>query len=500
MLENRSFDHMLGYLKQLNPNIDGLNGNETNPLNPSDPSSGYVQVSNTAGYVTSVDPGHSVHSTTTQLWGDGNPHPEETPMDGFVYSYNVNAGDSSDSGAAIMECFDSQTVPAISTLATSFAVFDRWHASIPGPTQPNRMFLFSATSDGAASNDDVHIAMGYTQKTIFESMYESGHSFGGYYSDFPGFLIMRHLREPKYWPYIKQIQRFYEDCAAGVLPAFSFLEPRWFTVGNYGASDEHPPHDVVYGEHLIADVYEAIRSSPLWEKTLLIITFDEHGGFFDHVPTPLENVPNPDGKVSEDPKFAFERLGIRVPTIVCSPWVGKGVVYHEPTADQQSGEKGSRWEHSSVAATLKNMFGLPNFLTNRDAWAASFASTIVTESRPRTDCPVTLPVPGTDLQKQWRQYARRTELTEEMIRQIEHRGEASGAALSDLQYEMLTIARGLTNDNTNIYSLKTEHQGALYARNQLHKFFNNGHSLPGYDDLIARQYHTGDVTCVCSTI
>ena len=82
MLENRSFDHVLGFLKRLNPNIDGLNGNETNPINPSDPNSPVVTVSNTAPYVTTVDPGHSVPSTTTQLWGDGNVHPEEPPMNG----------------------------------------------------------------------------------------------------------------------------------------------------------------------------------------------------------------------------------------------------------------------------------------------------------------------------------------------------------------------------------------------------------------------------------
>lgn len=92
----------------------------------------------------------------------------------FVYSYNVDAGDSSDEGAAIMQCFSSQTVPAISTLATSFAIFDRYHASIPGPTQPNRMFIFSATSDGAANNNDVHIAIGYDQKTVFDNLFENG--------------------------------------------------------------------------------------------------------------------------------------------------------------------------------------------------------------------------------------------------------------------------------------------------------------------------------------
>merc|ERR1712137_1259692 len=466
-LENRSFDHMLGFLKQINPDIDGLDGTESNPLNPSDPNSPVVHVTDNADYVTIVDPGHSVHSTTTQLWGDGNVHGDIPAMDGF----NVDAGDSADQGAAIMECFSSQTVPAISTLATSFALVDRWHASIPGPTQPNRMFVFSATSDGAANNNDAHIAIGYPQRSIFDSLYDAGHSFGVYYSDFPGALILRHLREPKYWPYIKQIHQFYNDCQSGVLPSFSFLEPRWFTVGDIGASDQHPPHNVALGEYIIANVYEAIRNSPLWEKTLLIVTYDEHGGFFDHVPTPILHVPNPDGKVSRDPPFAFERLGVRVPAILVTPWVASGTVFNEPTEEQSSGEEGCRWEHSSIASSMKHLFNLPDFLTRRDTWAAHFETAVVTESAPRTDCPLELPLPGSTDEKAKRKIELTNPVTDEYIRKCEEQGNISTDPLTDLQYEILTVAKGLTADDMDVYSLKTEHQGAVYVRTQLQKFF-----------------------------
>jgi len=463
---------MLGFLKRINPDIDGLDGTESNPLNPSDPSSPVVHVSDNAEYVTSVDPGHSVNSTTTQLWGDGNVHPNVPAMDGFVYSFNVDAGDSADQGAGIMQCFNSQTVPASSTLATSFALCDRWHAAIPGPTQPNRMYVFSATSDGAANNNDAHLIAGYPQTTIFDNLYDAGHSFGLYYSDFPGALVMRKLRQKKYWPYIKQLKQFFNDCKSGTLPTYSFLEPRWFDMGDLGANDNHPPHNVALGEYLIANVYEALRKSPLWSQTLLIVTYDEHGGFYDHVPTPVANVPNPDGKVSTDPPFAFDRLGVRVPTMLISPWISKGVVIHEPNAEQQSGEVGSRWEHSSICSSLKRMFDLPEFLTKRDAWAAHFDTTIVMESRPRTDCPLELPLPGDQSLKAKKLLEFTTEVTPELIEQYEREGRISTAPLTDLQYEFMMIASGLTPEiDFDVYSLKTEHEGALYVRRQLELFF-----------------------------
>lgn len=238
-----------------------------------------------------------------------------------------------------------------------------------------------------------------------------------------------------------------------------------------GASDEHPPHDVVLGEYLIANVYEALRKSPLWEKTLFIVTFDEHGGFFDHVPTPILNVPNPDGKVSRDPEFAFERLGVRIPMIMASPWITAGTVVNEPNEQQVSGEIGSRWEHSSISSSLKHLFNLPNFLTRRDAWAAHFDSTIVTESVPRTDCPLELPIPGTSEQKAKKKIELTNPLTDELLKHYEETGNISTAPLSDLQYEILTICKGLTNDDFDVYKLKTEHEGAVYARKQVKDFF-----------------------------
>merc|ERR1712232_533426 len=125
--------------------------------------------------------------------------------------------------------------------------------------------------------------------------------------------------------------------------------------------------------------------------------------------------------VSREPEFAFERLGVRIPTVLVSPWITARTVINEPNEEQVSGEPGSRWEHSSVASSIKRLFNLPNFLTKRDAWAAHFESTIVTEDKPRTDCPLELTTP----------------LTDELLNQCEQYGNISNDALSDLQYEIL---------------------------------------------------------------
>ena len=134
------------------------------------------------------------------------------------------------------------------------------------------------------------------------------------------------------------------------------------------------------GEYLIAEVYDALRASKYWEKSLLVVVYDEHGGFFDHVPPP-DPVPNPDGKVATDPPFDFTRLGVRVPAILISPWVGKGLI------------DSTVYEHASIPATVRTLFGLPEGLTARDKAAATFEKNL-SLSAPRTDTPLRLPVPG----------------------------------------------------------------------------------------------------------
>ena len=152
---------------------------------------------------------------------------------------------------------------------------------------------------------------------------------------------------------------------------------------DFEKDDDHPPHNLRDGDNFLKIVYEAVRSSPLWNQTALVVTFDEHGGFYDHVPPPI-NVPIPDepSAKTQIPYYNFDRLGVRVPTIIVSPHVEKGITISE-------GTDGRIFEHSSIPATLKKLFGLKDFLTKRDAWAATFDN-VFTLEQPRNDCPLTI--------------------------------------------------------------------------------------------------------------
>jgi len=186
MFENRSFDHLLGHLKLKNPNVDGLTGTETNPYNPFDPNSPTVQVNFNAG---PIDPnaGHSVESTTIQVFGGLNmTHLNSTPMNGFVADAEMN---SKGWGPLVMSMFNDKTLPVLSTLAEEFGVFDHWHASIPGPTEVNRAYLYSATSNGYATNNLEELSLGFPQKTVFQQFDDVGKDWGVFFEFFPTSLF-----------------------------------------------------------------------------------------------------------------------------------------------------------------------------------------------------------------------------------------------------------------------------------------------------------------------
>ncbi|CAO2142210.1 unnamed protein product [Urochloa humidicola] len=190
----------------------------------------------------------------------------------------------------------------------------------------------------------------------------------------------------KFHPYDTDFKR---HCKEGKLPNYVVIEQRYLDLKLFPRNDDHPSHDVANGQRLVKEVYEALRSSPQWNEILFVITYDEHGGFFDHVPTPIEGVPSPDGIVSAAPiNFAFDRLGVRVPAMFISPWIERGTVIHRPLGPEPT----SQYEHSSIPATVKKIFNLNEFLTKRDAWAGTFES-VLTRTTPRTDCPETLPEP-----------------------------------------------------------------------------------------------------------
>lgn len=309
MLENRSFDHMLGFLKSLNSDVDGCLPDAegcSNPIEPSDPESETVTVDDSAVYV-QVSPDHSVHGTTFQVFGSDDSS-GEADMSGFIKGYAHNFEDTSH-GVDIMKCFSPEHVPVITQLATEFGFFDGWFASVPGPTEVNRAYVASATSHGSATNDEEVLIKGFPQKSMFRQLSEMGLDFRVYFEEVPTALFFKDMRHKDARTKMHRMDKFYEDAANGDLPEYTFLEPAYFDTPLKAATDQHPDHDVSAGEELIKSVYDAVRNSPAWNNTALLITYDEHGGFFDHVIPPHKNVPNPDGMDATDDPFDFQRLG-----------------------------------------------------------------------------------------------------------------------------------------------------------------------------------------------
>ncbi|XP_031505163.1 non-specific phospholipase C2-like [Nymphaea colorata] len=465
VMENRSFDHMLGWMKRINPEIDGVTGAESNRLKATDPSSPRFFFNNTSQYV-DADPGHSFQAIREQIFGSEDVSAFPAPMNGFVQqAYSMT--NSTAMPTEVMNGFEPESVPVYQALVSEFAVFDRWFASVPASTQPNRLYVHSATSHGATSNIPALLIEGYPQRTIFDCLDEEGLSFGIYYQNIPATMFYKSLRKlrfaTKFRPYDL---RFKADARAGRLPNYVVVEQRYMDSKALPANDDHPSHDVYQGQLLVKEVYEALRSSPQWNETLLLITYDEHGGFYDHVPTPVRDVPSPDGIVGPEPFFfKFDRLGVRVPTIAISPWIEKATVVHRPDGPFPSSE----FEHSSVSATVKKLFNLnSNYLTKRAAWAGTFEKILQARTTPRTDCPEQLPTP---------KRMRMTDANEE-------------ANLSQFQDELIQLAAVLVGDHElvgfpdKIGEKMTVRQGKQYAEDAVKRFLDAS--------LTARKMGVGD--------
>ena len=383
MLENRSFDHKLGFLMRDNPEIAGLTGDEQNLNDPGSPLPVVNPVTDHANYEGDLDadPPHELADVAIQLYGHGGmPDYGQTPDNsGFVLAYGIHQPPHG--GGYAMRCFAPGRLPAFHALAREFAVCDHWFASVPGPTWPNRFFVHCASAGGFV---DGNLRV-YGMRTIFDSLHEAGQSVAVYFHDFAQALILQRLQVDVFKGFFHEFSTFLDDARAGTLPSYSFIEPRYYD-GAEKANDEHPPHDMRLGDQLVARVYEAVRASPAWESTLLLVLSDEHGGLYDHVPPPRATPPG-DG-VSADPPFGFDRLGVRVPALVISPLVPRGTVDH------------CVYDHASVPATLRKLFGLAAPLTERDAQATTFDG-ILSLSTARTDTPLRLPteyppLPGAD--------------------------------------------------------------------------------------------------------
>ncbi len=420
MLENRSFDHMLGFSGitgiDINGNptsIDGADPARDKNINPINDAEVSVTDNPPADFQLKdidQDPDHEFKGTLVALCGKDAKY---TPVlggypqidnSGFIQNY-YSPIDPDDKGSTtperIMQCYSLDRLPVINTLATEFAVCDNWFSSLPGPTWPNRFFLLAATSGGLDdSPSDLDV---FSSTTVEGYRFENGNIFDllddncidwrifeG--DEFPQSFAMSGMNLNALQGRFKDFNDFESEVnEVDFSEKFVFIEPKYgshsfdvtgpgdFTCGN----SMHPLDDVTRGEKLIKKVYETIRNSPHWENSMLIITFDEHGGFYDHVKPPAA-VP-PGDLITESyvkNHFQFDQLGVRVPALVISPFIKKGVIDH------------TCYDHTSVLATVERLFGMKN-LTNRDKAAIDLLHLLSLES-PRTDAPTTLPDAATN--------------------------------------------------------------------------------------------------------
>jgi phospholipase C len=435
MFENRSFDNVLGHLysaqEKSQAQFDGIaQGSYSNPGPDGAAVAAHVYDGPTDTIMQSPqpDPGEAYPHINTQLFGTidppGNAHirrngvqpPFNTPPQGmipdnsgFVKDFIVNfrrergrEPTAAEYGIA-MGGFSPAQLPVLSTLAREFAVYDRWFCAVPSQTFCNRMFFHASTSNGFVTNqggDGFYKWIdGPAAPTVFNRLEEAGVSWRVYYDTSQLVSLTGMVHAPVLHPYWKTnfrgMTQFHEDAERGNLPAYSFIEPRMVINHN----DMHPPFgalresttddgdgpqhfynsalsDVRAGDALVQEVYDAIRTSSSRRgsnamNTALVITFDEHGGTYDHVPPPSA-VP-PDRSGAGEMGFLFDRLGVRVPAIVVSAYTAANTVIHD------------EMHHGSVINTLSRQHGLkPLTLRDQDANPIFNAVNLTTPRQPYT--------------------------------------------------------------------------------------------------------------------
>jgi phospholipase C len=352
MFENRSFDHLLGHLSH-----GGLEPVPSSRLLSSDAD-------------VSIDPGHGFEDVVRQLTGAPPPLVyEQITMNGFQDNYAARLpSDGSVPASQIMGCHNAPQLPTLTTLAQEYAVCSRWFPSVPSETWPNRLFAHSATSDGLLHND----YRLYHDRTTFAALGDAGVSWAVYAGDVPQAAVYVDLGDA-FKHRFNPLSDFYDDVNDGTLPAYSFIEPNHFV----NVDSQHPVHSVMLGDQLLRRVYQALAGNPkVWQSTLLLVTWDEHGGFPDRI-TPPRTVAPTAGMTADD-GFAFDILGVRVPALVISPYVTAG------TVDDMV------FDHTSIVRTVLENFGIQEHLTARDAQANTVLG-LLDLSDPRA--PAELPAP-----------------------------------------------------------------------------------------------------------
>jgi phospholipase C len=446
MLENRSFDHLLGSL----PNVEGPTGHSN--VDPGDGS--VVAVTFDAAYTSPAlpdpvhrgqmagDPHHDFISVNRQLFETDTPGPTAPITCGGFIAAGRKSGDPDAERIAreVMKCFDTpKQLTTMAALAADFVVCDHWYSSVPGPTWPNRLFVHAATSGGALDNN----LRFYDLPTIYDLLDKAAVDWAIYYHDTPQSACLHELldrRDRQHRRCMRPVTEFFREVNAHrsadptrrTLPGYVFIEPaylepshtvlgwiadvfKWLAhlIGlpvqpsRSHANDQHAPHDVRFGEHLIADVYDALRSNDdVWQHCLFIVLHDEHGGLYDHQPPPAATPPDTRG--SEGPPFGFNRAGLRVPALLISPYL-RSAVEHTP------------YDHTSIVRTVREHFcPAAEPLTPRDRDATALQQGLFS-STPRANTPRRLTRPRP-------------------VFAIPSSGDPAGRPLNDLQANLVHLA------------------------------------------------------------
>ena len=400
MLENRSFDHMLGYLslKGGRTDIDGLKPGMSNDAGGKTYFIEHLHATHIPN--PDWDPDHSSAATDKQIGGGR--------MDGFAASFAETLAarhvtDPAPDPGMVMGYYDASDVPVYDHLADQFCVCDRWHSSVAGATWPNR--LYAVAGSAAGSRDDKAPPSIYAKHSFVRHLDAADVNWRWYTYDIGTLRFVDHeylLGHREHFAYVQKSKlpwrvlleeelfldedsaSFLEDAQRGRLAPVSWIDPNFIelNLAHAQSNDDHPPSDIGAGQELVMLVYNALAAGPLWEKTLLVVVYDEHGGFHDHVPPP---------EASDDDPVMFGSYGVRVPALAVSPWISQRAVSH------------SLFDHTSIIKTILTRFapmeldqrspvgtrvhwleeGHPHYMGKRVA-AAEHLGSLLTESTPRS--------------------------------------------------------------------------------------------------------------------
>ncbi len=359
MMENACFDRMVGCMADVHPGLDGVD--PAHPAANPDTQAGH-DIFQAPTWTRNIerDPLHYLNNSLAQLDGGTNR--------GFVNDFvRTHPSSTVEERREIMAYYPRGFLPGLHTLAEHFVVCDRWFASLPGPTWINRLFAHSGTSQGRVHEPRGLFSSGmhlYTERTLYDELSDAGVDWRIYYGDVPQSLVLTHQ-----FTHLNKYRRYThwrEDVAAGDLPGYTFIEPTYF---GPNCNDQHPPHDIMRGDALIAEVYNVLRSKPeLFARTLLIVLYDEHGGFFDHVPPPRTIAPDDNTEL-----FAFNVLGFRVPALLVSPMLDPGVI-------------STVFDHTSLLRMASGLWGTTP-LGRRAKQASDPVEALTWRPTPRVDLP-----------------------------------------------------------------------------------------------------------------